>query len=350
MQVVVLIPAHNEERDLSSALRSLERQTRPADRIVVVADNCSDATAAVARSFAGVEVFVTVGNSKKKAGALNQAIPFLAGCSDEDALLVMDADCVLEDRFIETALDHLHEDVGAVGGIFYAREPNGLIERLQAMEYARYAREIARDKARAKVVTGTGSMFRLAALRAVATARAEGRIPGSTEQVYDTMALTEDNELTLALKHLGYRCISPKGCIVSTDVMPTLSKLFHQRVRWQRGAIDNLRNYGVTKVTLPYIVRQVLMGATIPLQMAFWVLVAYQMMYFGGLQAHPFWTGLTLIFVAERALTVRRLGPKAMSVASLLVLEIAYDMFQQFVYVKSGFDSLRSAQQTWVTT
>ena len=41
--------------------------------MVVVADNCTDDTADIARKN-GAEVFTTVGNTEKKAGALNQAL------------------------------------------------------------------------------------------------------------------------------------------------------------------------------------------------------------------------------------------------------------------------------------
>ena len=52
------------------------------------------------------------------------------------------------------------------------------------------------------VLTGTASVIRGYALRAVAEARGS-LIPGPPGKVYDTLALTEDNELTLALKTLG---------------------------------------------------------------------------------------------------------------------------------------------------
>jgi glycosyltransferase involved in cell wall biosynthesis len=71
--LTVLIPAHNEAASLPLTLASLLVQSQPPRRIIVVADNCTDATADVARA-AGVEVLETVGNSQKKAGALNQAL------------------------------------------------------------------------------------------------------------------------------------------------------------------------------------------------------------------------------------------------------------------------------------
>ncbi|WP_371405830.1 glycosyltransferase [Kribbella sp. NBC_00662] len=47
-QVVVLVPAHNEEAALPAALNSLWQQTRRPDRVIVVADNCTDGTVALA--------------------------------------------------------------------------------------------------------------------------------------------------------------------------------------------------------------------------------------------------------------------------------------------------------------
>ena len=48
VRCTVLIPAHNEEAVLALTLESLAGQTRPPDRVVVLADNCTDATVEVA--------------------------------------------------------------------------------------------------------------------------------------------------------------------------------------------------------------------------------------------------------------------------------------------------------------
>ena len=73
VRCTVLLPAYNEELVLGNALRSLQEQTRPPDRILVIADNCTDTTVQVAREH-GVDVVETVGNTEKKAGALNQQL------------------------------------------------------------------------------------------------------------------------------------------------------------------------------------------------------------------------------------------------------------------------------------
>jgi len=46
-----------------------------ADRVVVVCDNCTDATARIACADYGLDAWATVGNTHKKAGALNQRWP-----------------------------------------------------------------------------------------------------------------------------------------------------------------------------------------------------------------------------------------------------------------------------------
>ena len=91
----MLIPAHNESVTIAATLDSLWGQTRPPENAIVVADNCTDDTAEIARQH-GADVFTTIGNSEKKAGALNQALADvfpLAG--RDDVTMIMDADSVI---------------------------------------------------------------------------------------------------------------------------------------------------------------------------------------------------------------------------------------------------------------
>lgn len=230
--VTVLVPAHNEASCIEHTLRSLLAQSHRPERIVVVADNCTDDTEAIARSL-GVEVFPTVGNTRKKAGALNQALrEVLPGQGENDLAMVMDADTVLDDGFLAAAVRRMADDraLTAIGGLFYGEQGKGLLGQFQRNEYARYAREMKRRRGRVFVLTGTASVFRPRALREVAAQRGRA-LPGVPGDVYDTVALTEDNELTLALKSLGGLMISPPDCTVVTEVMPTWRALWVQRLR-----------------------------------------------------------------------------------------------------------------------
>ena len=187
----------------------------------MVADNCTDQTTEIAIEH-GAEVFTTVANTEKKAGALNQALAELFQEMDtHDVVMVMDADSTVVSEFLETAMGRLEADpeLIAVGGVFYGEEGSGLIGQLQRNEYTRYQRDISRRKGRVFVLTGTASLFRTYALKAVADSRGE-LLPGDPGTVYDTLALTEDNEMTLSLRTLGAKMVSPMQCHVITEVMP----------------------------------------------------------------------------------------------------------------------------------
>ncbi len=193
-QVVVLVPAHNEENCIAGTLRSLKEQTRRPDRVVVVADNCTDGTVRVARD-RGAEVFTTVGNSHKKAGALNQVLgSLLPTLGTDDAVLVMDADSELDSTWVESAEARLDAGYSACGGVFTGRAGGGLVAMFQRNEYARYRRDVSRRSGKTLVLTGTATLFKVGVLNGVVESRRSGQLPGDPH-VYDLKVLTEDNEL-----------------------------------------------------------------------------------------------------------------------------------------------------------
>src|SRR5260370_5181461 len=163
-RIVALIPAHNEEASIRPTIASLHAQTVQPDRIIVIADNCTDRTPALARA-AGAEVMVTRGNTHKKAGAISDALGrVLPSLSDQDAVLVQDADTFLDRGFLAATSRKLDEGFGAAGGNFRGRAGGGICGALQRNEYARYARDTARKQGRGLFITGVGPPLRAAAL------------------------------------------------------------------------------------------------------------------------------------------------------------------------------------------
>jgi len=346
--VTVLIPAHNEEACIGETIRSLQGQSMAPDRIVVVADNCTDQTPDIARS-AGVEVFTSRGNTQKKAGALNQALTeILPGQGDNDLVMVMDADTTLDDGFLEAARRRMEDDraLMSVGGLFYGEEGKGLLGQFQRNEYTRYAREMKRRRGRVFVLTGTASLFRPRGLRVVAGHRGS-LLPGVRGDVYDTLALTEDNELTLALKCLGALMISPAPCTVVTEVMPTWRALWAQRLRWQRGALENLGEYGVLPQTFRYWAQQLGIGYGVLALSSYIVLIALMVVSLDSWVWFPFWLGLGVVFSIERVVSVWKGGWRARILSALLFPELFYAMFLNVVYVKGVLDITLGSQARW---
>jgi biofilm PGA synthesis N-glycosyltransferase PgaC len=353
--VTALLPAHNEQANLGAAIASLTGQTEPPARIVVIADNCTDDTELIATGL-GVEVLRTRDNPHKKAGGLNQALDaLLPGMDDDELVLVMDADSLLDPTFLEEARRTLGPAVGSVrgkplggvGGTFLGGPGGGLLGVLQRNEYARYARDVRRLKGRALVLTGTASVFPVHVLREVAAARRAGELPdrSGANNVYDVHVLTEDNELSLALMHLGYAILAPRGCTLVTEVMTTWGDLARQRSRWKRGALENILDYGLTSVTASYWGRQVLSA----LGVLATVLYVGSLMWgaFTGIHLHPFWIAASLVFSVERTVTVRRRGWRQMVLAAPLVIEMIYDLFLQAVQAQAFTQAVLRSERKW---
>jgi biofilm PGA synthesis N-glycosyltransferase PgaC len=349
-RVVALVPAHNEEATITEAVRSLQYQVRPPDRIVVVADNCTDGTVGLALA-AGAEIFETEGNTDKKAGALNQALAaLLPGLADEDSVLVQDADSLLDAGFIASAVRHMlaDESLGAVGGIFRGSAGGGFVGHLQRNEYARYARDVRRLDGECLVVTGTAAVLKVQTLKEISRARMAGELPAGNGVggVYDTTVLTEDNELTFALLHLGYHVLSPKECQLETEVMTSWTELWKQRLRWKRGAVENCVQYGLTPVTWRYWGRQALTFAGVVVTFIYLASILFSVLVLGTLNIQPFWLFITLIFVVERAVTVKDRGWKQMLVSASMY-ELVYDLFLQLVHAKAYLDAIFNTERKW---
>jgi cellulose synthase/poly-beta-1,6-N-acetylglucosamine synthase-like glycosyltransferase len=113
---VVLVPAHDEASGIAGTLHSIAAQLAPGDRLLVVADNCTDDTAALAAA-AGAEVIERHDRERRGKGyALAFGLRYLeetaspSPLSWPDALIVIDADC----RIASGTLERLAR--GAAGG------------------------------------------------------------------------------------------------------------------------------------------------------------------------------------------------------------------------------------------
>jgi cellulose synthase/poly-beta-1,6-N-acetylglucosamine synthase-like glycosyltransferase len=344
--LTAVIPAHNEAGSIAATIRSLRRQTQSPDRITVVCDNCTDTTADIAM-LAGAEVLFTHDNAAKKAGALNQALsqllPFLR---DEDQVLIMDADSHLNPGWLDAAGRVLrgNSTSGAVCGVFLGEPGPGLVRQLQRNEYIRYARQVERRR-QVPVLSGTGTLFRASSLRQVAAERGY-QLPGIRGEYYSSESITEDDEITLALKTLGHRCLAIKGCETTTELMPNWRALWTQRIRWQKGALSDLRRYGLSAVTSIYWLRQVIIYLGLFASVTCWAVMGSEFTTNPGFNM-PWTVGILSINFLERLWTVRKGGRAAMFVSALMVPEFTYDAWRMAVFLRAIVDEITHRDIAW---
>jgi poly-beta-1,6-N-acetyl-D-glucosamine synthase len=330
---VALIPAHNEEEHIGATLESLHRQTRRLDRIVVVADNCTDRTVSIARSYEGVEVIETVGNTARKAGALNQGLEHVG--RGYGYLLQMDADTELDERFVEEALSELEADaeLGGVCSRFFAKDTSGVLRLLQAMEYVRYDATRYYRGGKVSVLSGTGAVFRMSALP-------DGR-PWSEE------SLVEDFELTLSLKRRGWKVKAGDHALAYTDTMPTLPALWRQRLRWMRGTFEELHREGWQHHTRRDILMQLLSAGAIALRLLWLAAIVMTIVLSARFSFAPIWIVPTLVVAAERMKSVWRLGWRARLTAVTLLPEEMYQLFREANVTRAAYLALRRRAWQW---
>ena len=131
LTLTVVIPAHNEERDLGNTLAALMRQTVAPDRIIVVDDGSTDLTSEVAARYP-VEVIrneVALGN---KARVVNYVAPSI----DSDLIINIDADTILAPDYIERIkVPFLDPKVAIAAGIVLTHQPKGIFQRSRSIEY-----------------------------------------------------------------------------------------------------------------------------------------------------------------------------------------------------------------------
>lgn len=343
--VTVLIPAHNEQDVIADAITALLAQSRPPDRIVVVSDNSADGTVEIANSFGPlVECVETVGNRDKKSGALNYALDCLQ-TPDDEFVLIVDADTQLAPQWIEVALHQFDDsEVGAVGGVFIGDGQNGLLGSLQSLEYARYKRQLRRDYGKARVLTGTSTMARMGTFREVKRRRESGELPG--RGYYNVEAITEDGEMTVCIKRLGLKTVSPKECTVVTETMPTIPTLWRQRTRWTIGALDTITMHGLNRVTTPYALRQAEAGVGILANISIIALAVWAITT-GSIVLVPLWLAIGALFLFERIVSASEYGKKGVLIAGTVVMDMAFDLFISAVWIYSVGQKIVTSDRSW---
>jgi cellulose synthase/poly-beta-1,6-N-acetylglucosamine synthase-like glycosyltransferase len=91
-RMVVVMPAHDEEAVLEETLGALIPELGPRGEVLVVADNCTDATAEIARRLGATVLEREDRKRRGKGYALSHAIDHLA-TDAPDVVIILDADC-----------------------------------------------------------------------------------------------------------------------------------------------------------------------------------------------------------------------------------------------------------------
>jgi biofilm PGA synthesis N-glycosyltransferase PgaC len=329
-RIVALIPAHDEEAQIAATVESVRAQTLPVARIIVVADNCRDATASVAAK-AGAEVLESVDNRARKAGALNQGIQRVD--DDCDYLLQMDADTVLHREFVAAAVWELERDQG-LGGVcarFLTKECRGLLPWLQRMEYQRLDRHTAHRRHRIHCLSGTATVARRSIL---------------SVKPWREQSLVEDYALSLDLVESGWKIKRADDAIAWTETKPTLREFWTQRLRWAKGTLDELSRRGWKRHTRRAIAGQIWAYLVVTLRWL-WISALATNLILWGATFSKVWLLPIPIILAERVRSVWPLGWRARVLASTWIADEIYQLLWEGYMLHALWASWRKRDVAW---
>jgi len=225
----VLIPAHNEGTGILPTIRDVQAQLGPHDRILVVADNCIDETAAIAEA-AGVEVVVRVDPARRGKGyALEFGVRHLA-LNPPDVVIILDADC----RLGENALRQLSDRAMATGRpvqslyLMLAPEnaPAGKGVSLFAWRVKNWVRPLGMQLIGLPTqLVGTGMAFPLSLL---------------LDRDLGNSRLAEDTALGIALASESYPPLFMSEARIHSHFPTSQAGSEQQRQRWEKGHLENI--------------------------------------------------------------------------------------------------------------
>jgi cellulose synthase/poly-beta-1,6-N-acetylglucosamine synthase-like glycosyltransferase len=229
-RVAVLVPAHNESAHLLPTLRNLQAQLGPRDRLLVVADNCSDDTAAVARA-AGAEV--TERHDLRECGkgfALAHGVADLR-TDPPDVVLVVDADCQISDGGVARIAAACQATGRPVQMLDLMTSPEHAGLRLRVTEFAMVMKNLVRPLGTRRLggvchLMGTGMALPWPLMAAARLA---------------TGHVAEDMQLGIELTKAGRAPLFLPEARVGSRFVHDTAAVRRQKARWEHGHLDSLR-------------------------------------------------------------------------------------------------------------
>ncbi len=229
----VIVPAYNEASIIASVVASLHKLDWPADgfRILVVADNCTDSTASLARA-AGAEVLERHDNQRRGKG---YALEFAFQASRDDgfayAVVVVDADTEVSANLLEAFASRIESGAKVMQAHYGVSNPQASWRtRLMAIAMASFHQLRSRARERLHLscgIRGNGWCI---------THRLLQKVP------YRAFSLTEDLEYGIDLGLAGHRVHYADEARVDAVMVSDEQAARTQRQRWEHGRRQLIRS------------------------------------------------------------------------------------------------------------
>jgi cellulose synthase/poly-beta-1,6-N-acetylglucosamine synthase-like glycosyltransferase len=228
-KVAVLIPAYNEAAGIAATISSILPQLTPQDRLLVIADNCTDATAEIARNCGASAIERQDTQRKGKGYALDFGLQSLESDPPEVVIMV-DADCICQPDSIEKLARAALASKRPVQATYLMEQPPNPTPKDSISALAFIVKNLVRPSGLKQLgfpslLTGTGMAFPWSIIRSVSLASSN---------------IVEDMQMSLDLAIAGHPTVfCPEAKV--TGCLPQLQQAAKtQRTRWEHGHLQTL--------------------------------------------------------------------------------------------------------------
>ncbi len=221
--IAILVPAHNEEAMVGATIESLLTSATTETEVIVIADNCTDATAAIAREAGATVLERSDATQRGKNYALDFAIRLLGMRAEPPQIVaVVDADTLVSQNFATAIASAIGRGADAVQVYYRAPASSGSLGRIRrlALALAHWSRPLGASRLDlGTTLKGNGMAF--------SWATARNGIGGR--------GITEDAAFTLDLAQRGIAVRFEPGAWVEGFMAESYTDARVQDDRWERG-------------------------------------------------------------------------------------------------------------------
>ena len=228
-KIAVLIPAYNEAVGIAATISTILPQLTPDDRLLVIADNCTDATAQIARNCGASAIERQDTQRKGKGYALDFGLESIASDPPEVVIMV-DADCICQPDALEKLARVAVDSKRPVQATYLMEQPPNPTPKDSISALAFLVKNLVRPSGLKQLgfpslLTGTGMAFPWSIIRSVSLASSN---------------IVEDMQMSLDLAIGGSPTIfCPEARV--TGCLPQQQQVAKtQRTRWEHGHIQTL--------------------------------------------------------------------------------------------------------------
>ena len=230
LKLAIIVPAHNEEFLVARSVASLKAAADENTRILVVAHNCSDGTAAKASSAGGEALVYNDPAAKGKGFALRYGFEY-ALKSGADAVMVVDADSIVTPNTVSAVQDAFSAGARVVQCRYEMESTTERSStRLAALAFRGF--NVVRPRGRNRLGLSAGIL-----------GNGFGIVAPVLEAVpYDAFSVVEDLEYHLHLVMAGEKVRYLDQAVISADFPESKAGESVQRSRWEGGRLGTARN------------------------------------------------------------------------------------------------------------